>query len=142
MHYNDGGTLLLSFRSSFDAAGGWALDFLPLEVHGPLELHPSCWRCTSAFWTEETASDLMFYEAGLYVFGDGEVETIVERVLPYFQCTNDLIVTLLHCVALRKAVEGDVLEEPMSFAGQWLRAEGSEGKATLTPFGGDALSGK
>ena len=36
-YYEDGGNLLLSYRSGFDAAGDWALDFLPLNIlnHGP-----------------------------------------------------------------------------------------------------------
>ena len=51
---------------------------------------------------------------------------------------DDLIVTLLHYVPLRKAIEKDVLEEPMSFAGQKLKVEGAKG---LRQFGEDALPG-
>ena len=214
-YYETGGTLLLSFRAGFDAAGAWALDFLPLEFHGELGTRPSYWRCTEAFWPEEAESDRVFYEAGLNVVSDA-AETVVERVLPYFERTDehfmshfqappvadaspypavlvgerlayfadpvfrayryhgatfyrdvvervlarligppevgaglartvlslprrrgdDLIVTLLHYVPLRKAVEGDVLEEPMSFAGQRLKAARAR---TVRFFGGDAL---
>ena len=216
-YYEAGGTLLLSFRSGFDAEGVWALDFLPLEFHGALEMHPSYWRCTEAFWAEAAESDRVFYEAGLEV-SSPTADTIVERVLPYFQRTDehfmshfqappvaeasaypaallgerfayfadpvfrayryygatfyrdvvervlerliglpevgkglartilslprrrgdDLVVTLLHYVPLRKAIEKDVLEEPMSFAGQRLKVEGAE---TVRLFGGDELSG-
>ena len=34
-YYEDGGRLLLSYRSGFDAAGDWALDFLPLQHPQP-----------------------------------------------------------------------------------------------------------
>ena len=215
-HYDAGGTLLLSFRSGFDADGTWALDFLPLRFHGELDMHPSYWRCAEAFWAEEAMSDRVFYEAGLNV--SGKAETVVERVLPYFQRTDahfmshfqapplkeaseypavlmgerfayfadpvfrtyryygstfyrdvvervlerligppligkglartilslprrrgdDLIVTLLHYVPLRKAIEKDVLEEPMSFAGQRLNVKNAH---TFRQFGGDTLSG-
>ncbi len=219
-YYENGGNLLLSFQSGYDEKGEWALDFLPLTVHGPLDMHPTYWRCTPEFWPEEEGSDRVFYEAGLNVSSD-EAETIVERVLPYFQRTDehfmshfqappvrdaepypaavmgerfayfadpvfrayrhygstfyrdvverasarligpprvgaglprtilslprrrgdDLIVTLLHYVPLRKALEGDVLEEPMSFAGERLRLEGPADTLTLRQFGGDALQG-
>ena len=216
-YYEAGGTFLLSFRSGFDAKGAWALDFLPLEVHGMLDMYPSYWRCTEAFWSDEAESDRVFYEAGLNV-SSPSAQTIVQRVLPYFQRTDehfmshfqapplkeastypaallgerfayfadpvfrtyryygatfyrdvvervlgrligppavgqglartilslprrrgdDLIITLLHYVPLRKAIEKDVLEEPMSFAGQALKVEGAK---MLRLFGGDTLFG-
>ena len=222
IYYEGGGNLVLSFRSGFDETGMWRLDFLPLRFHGLLEMHPTYWRCTNAFWPEASESDRVFYEAGLNVSSDA-AETVIERVLPYFQRSDehfmshfqappvrdaapypaallgerfayfadpvfrayrtygatfyrdvlervltrlvglpfvgaglartilslprrrgdDLILTLLHYVPLRKALEGDVLEEAMSFAGERLRfAERlTEAVRTVRQYQGDGLPG-
>ena len=86
--YEAGGNLLLSYASGRDAAGEWQLDFLPLTFHGAGEMHPTYWRSTDEFWSGQAQSDRVFYEAGLNVSSDA-AETLVERVLPYFQRTDE-----------------------------------------------------
>ena len=54
---------------------------------------------------------------------------------------NDLLVTLLHYLPVRKAVEGDVIEERLSFAGERLAIHGLQPDATVRVFGGNALTG-
>ena len=87
-YYEAGGNLILSYRSGRDAEGNWQLDFLPLTFHGASDMRPTYWRCTTAFWSGQAQSDRVFYEAGLDVSSDA-AETIVERVLPYFQRTDE-----------------------------------------------------
>jgi hypothetical protein len=200
-YYKRGGHFLLSHRSGFDAAGKWALDFLPLEFEGEVEKFPTYWRARSAFDPEMAVSDRVFYQQGLNVIAGKQTEVLVERVLPYFKRTDlrfsshfqtppvaepdrypaviagerfvyfadpifreyrqagnlaardvwkramarligdapyggglpttvlcvprrrgdYLILTLLHYIPLRKALDIDVIEERMSFAGQILR---------------------
>ena len=44
---------------------------------------------------------------------------------------NDLRLTLLHYVPLRKAIDIDVIEERMSFAGEVLRLPKTAGRANI-----------
>ena len=87
-YYEAGGNLLLSFRSGHDEKGVWKLDFLPLTVHGAESMQPTYWRCKPEFWSDVATSDRVFYEAGLNV-SSGAAQTLVERVLPYFQRTDE-----------------------------------------------------
>ena len=201
VYYANGGRLLVSHRGGFDTHGRWALGFLPMRVRGELEMKPTYWRATPEFWREASRSDRVFYEPGLEIEGLAGTRALVERVLPYFERTDehymshfqappvrdahpypaviagerfvmfadpifgayrqygstfyrdvferalhdligapevgqglartvlclprrrarDLIVTLLHYVPLRKAIEGDVLEEASNLAGEVLR---------------------
>ena len=70
------------------------------------------------------------------LLGEGLARTILS--LPRRR-GDDLIVTLLHYVPLRKAIEGDVLEEAMSFAGEKLSFTRASNE--LRQFGGDVLQG-
>jgi Hypothetical glycosyl hydrolase 6 len=204
-YHANGGNLIVSNRGGFDASGNWALGFLPVGVHGELEMKPTYWRTKPEFWSEASQTDRVFYERGLEIEPLSGARVLVERVLPYFECTDehfmshfqappvrdahqnpavvagerfvmfadpvfgayrqygstfyrdvlervlhsmigvsiagqglartilcvprrraaDLILTLLHYVPLRKAIESDVLEEPSSFAGEVLRVPGA-----------------
>ncbi len=195
--YQAGGKLLISHKGGCDASGKWALDFLPVEVHGAVEEFPTYWRTSADFSPELARTDRVFYEQGLILSAPG-CETLIERVLPYFKrddvryCShlqtpprpegsgqpavlagerfvifadpifreyrtagniaardawklamqrlvgpapfghglastiqvyprrrgNDLILTLLHYVPVRKALNIDMIEERGSFAGQ------------------------
>jgi len=200
-HATRGGGILASHRSGFDAAGAWALPCLPLAFEGEAERWPNYWRARPAFSAAHAGSDRVCYARGMNVKPGPGLEVLVERVLPYFQrtedhfsshaqtppvaapCPNpavvagkgfvyladpvfteyrqtgnlaardfialalerligpppfgqglpttvgvyprrrgrDLILTLLHYVPVRKAIEIDVVEERMSFAGLALR---------------------
>lgn len=200
-----GGKLIVSHRAGRDAAGRWALDFLPLGFNGMVEKFPTYWRAREAFWPELSSSDRVMYSQGVNVFPGRGAKVLVDRVLPYFKRTDltfsshfqtppqsevdrfpavvsgkgfvyfadpifreyrqtgnqaardvwrrvmrhlvgrpligdglpstmlcvprrrkrDLIVTLLHYVPVRKALEIDVCEERMSFAGEILQAPAS-----------------
>lgn len=54
---------------------------------------------------------------------------------------QDLIVTLLHYVPVRKAIEGDVLEEASSFSGQRLYIRGLTPQVKVREFQGKSLPG-
>lgn len=196
-----GGKLVISHLAGRDAAGDWALDFLPLGFNGVVESYPTYWRARAAFWPELSASDRVVYAQGVNVRPGRGTTVLVDRVLPYFKRTDltfsshfqtppqaepdrfpavvsgrgfvyfadpifreyrqtgnqavrdvwrrvmkdlvgpaligdglpttvlcaarrrqrDLLVTLLHYVPVRKALETDVCEERMSFAGEILR---------------------
>jgi hypothetical protein len=213
-YHQQGGQLLISHRAGRDAAGAWALDFLPLRFDGEVEKFPTYWRARPGFWPELSASDRVFYNQGVNVVPSRGLEVLVDRVLPYFKrndltfsshfqtppvaradrhpavvagpgfvyfadpifreyretgnlaardvwkrCVErligpapigaglpttmlvvprrrgrDLILTLLHYVPLRKALQIDVLEERMGFAGEVLHVDGAK---ELRLFGGD-----
>ncbi|HEX8835087.1 MAG TPA: beta-galactosidase trimerization domain-containing protein, partial [Abditibacteriaceae bacterium] len=215
-YHADGGKLLISHRSGFDAQGNWALDFLPLEFAGETEKWPTFWRASGAFNATLAESDRVVYERGLNVLAPG-AEVLVERVLPYFKrddvrfCShfqtppiketdrfpavvagngfiyfadpifreyrqagniaardgwktamqrlaptprlgeglptsvfvaprrrgNDLIVTLLHYIPVRKSLDIDIIEERMTFAGETLRIPGAK---SARIFGGAELT--
>jgi len=200
-YYARGGKLLISCRGACDAAGRWALNFLPVSITGELELYPAYWRTAAGFSRELARTDRVFYQPGLVVAAGPETETLIERVLPYFkrdavrfcshlqtpprpesstqpvliagerfvyfadpifreyrkagniaardacclalqrlvgpapfghglastiQCYprrrgNDLLLTLLHYIPVRKALDIDMIEERSSFAGELLR---------------------
>lgn len=216
--YQRGGKLIVSHHGGRDAAGNWALDFLPLAFAGEGQLFPSYWRTREDFWAEFSASDRVVYAQGTNVRPGRGTEILVDRVLPYFNRTDltfsshfqtppvaqpdrfpavvagknfvyfadpifreyreagntavrdvwrrvmarligpaslgdglpttmlsvprrrkrDLILTLLHYIPLRKALEVDVLEERMGFAGESLRLPPAA--QTVRVFGsGEAL---
>ena len=198
--YGRGGKLILSYRSGFDSAGKWALDFLPLSFSGETEKYPTYWRARPDFDAALHRSDRVFYQRGMNATGGDKTHVLVDRVLPYFKRTDvtfsshfqtppvstvcefpaviagerfvyfadpifreyrqagnlaardvwkramirligrapyadglpttvlsvprrrdsDLILTLLHYIPVRKALDIDVIEERMSFAGQVL----------------------
>ena len=220
-YYEAGGKLLLSYRAGFDAAGNWALDFLPLTFQGqwgkPVEKYPTYWRTRPEFEDSVGDSDRVCYLPGVEVLAGAGTRVMVERVLPYFQRTDaafsshrqappmarpdrspavvegerfvyfadpifrdyretgnlmmrdswhqamnrligkplfgdclpttinvyprrrgdDLILTLLHYVPTRKAVEVDIIEERSGYAGEKLRMPEQIGEARL--FNGPAL---
>ena len=208
-----GGRLIVSHRAGCDAAGRWALDFLPLRFAGEVEKYPAYWRTRRGFAPGLAGSDRVIYSRGLNVVPGRGAQVLVDRVLPYFRRTaltycshaqtppvakpdrfpavvagrrfvyfadpifseyresgnvvtrevwrramerlagpppfgaglpttilcvprrrgRDLLLTLLHYVPVRKALERDVLEEAMGFAGEILRLP--PGAATVRVFG-------
>ena len=65
-------------------------------------MHPTYWRCTQAFWPEASESDRVFYEAGLNV-SSAAAETVIERVLPYFQRSDEHFMSHFQAPPLRDA---------------------------------------
>jgi hypothetical protein len=198
--HENGGTLILSHKSGFDAEGNWALDFIPLTFSGEEDRFPTYWRATKRFDPEMADSDRVVYAQGMKVRRPKGAHILVDRVLPYFKRTavtfsshfqtppiaktdrhpavlrgegfvyfadpifaeyrktgniavrdvwkqvlreligpphfgdglpttievypmrrqSDLILTLLHYVPVRKALDIDVIEERHSFAGEIL----------------------
>ncbi|MEK7476255.1 MAG: alpha-L-fucosidase [Candidatus Coatesbacteria bacterium] len=196
-----GGRLVVSHRSGFDAAGAWALPFLPLAFSGETDRWPNYWRARPGFSPAHAGSDRVCYSRGMNVKPGPGLEVLVDRVQPYFQRTeehfsshaqtppesqpaknpaivagkevvyladpvfteyrqtgnlaardfvrlamdrlagpapfgaglpttvgvyprrrgHDLLLTLLHYVPVRKAIEIDVIEERMGFTGLSLR---------------------
>jgi hypothetical protein len=84
--YQNGGKLIVSHRAVFNTEGQFLLDFLPLSFHGEAEKWPTFWRATQDF-LPQAQGDRVFYQRGLCVRGEG-LETLVQRVLPYFQRTD------------------------------------------------------
>lgn len=199
--YRNGGSLILSHRSGFDAEGNWALDFLPLSFAGETEKYPTYWRARAPLAGVIGNSDRVVYEQGMNAAGGAGTEVWADRVLPYFKRNAvtfsshlqtppvkeadvhpaiiagerfvyfadpifgeyrksgnfmmrdawehaaraligpaaygeglprtaqvyprrreaDLLLTLLHYIPMRKALDIDVLEEPSTFAGEVLR---------------------
>jgi hypothetical protein len=213
-----GGRLIVSHRGGFDAEGRWALDFLPLTFHGEVEKFPTFWRARAGFDKALSASDRVFYQAGLNVKGGKGVKVLVDRVLPYFKRTavtfsshfqtppvarpcafpavlagerfvyfadpvfreyrqsgniaardvwrramhdligpapfgdglpttvlvyprrrgKDLLLTLLHYIPVRKAMDIDVIEERSTFAGEELRLAGAGEETRVRVFASGA----
>jgi hypothetical protein len=84
-----GGQLILSYHAGRDAAGQFALDFLPLQFAGDVDKFPTFWRARRSFWPEFAASDRVFYAQGANLVPDRGLEVLVDRVLPYFK-RNDV----------------------------------------------------
>ncbi len=91
-YYAAGGKLLLSCRSGFDAAGRWALDFLPLEFAEegarPVPKYPTYWRAGEEYADLIGHADRVCYLPGVLVTAGEGTRVLVERVLPYFQRTD------------------------------------------------------
>ncbi len=92
-YYADGGKLLLSGRSGFDAAGKWALDFLPLEFSEdgtarPVPKYPTYWRAREECADILGRADRVCYLPGVLVTAGAGTRVLVERVLPFFQRTD------------------------------------------------------
>jgi hypothetical protein len=83
-----GGKLLLSFRAGRDAAGNFALDFLPLKFDGLGEKFPTFWRARRDFWPELSQSDRVIYAQGAQVRPGRGAKVLIDRVLPYFRRTD------------------------------------------------------
>ncbi|HEY9248580.1 MAG TPA: alpha-L-fucosidase, partial [Rariglobus sp.] len=88
VYHAAGGMLIVSHQSGRDAAGRWALDFLPLHFAGAVEKFPTYWRARKTFWPELSASDRVVYAQGLNVKPGRGVKVLVDRVLPYFKRTD------------------------------------------------------
>ncbi len=91
-YYENGGHLLLSYRSGFDAAGDWALDFLPLHIldHGrDVARYPTYWRTGPEMLPAVGETDRVCYMAGVEVEAGVGTRVLVERVMPYFQRTPE-----------------------------------------------------
>src|SRR5690606_38689160 len=83
-----GGKLVISHLAGRDAAGDWALDFLPLAFNGLVEKYPTYWRARAAFWPALSASDRVVYAQGVNVRPGRGTKVLVDRVLPYFKRTD------------------------------------------------------
>ena len=83
--YQKGGKILASYKGGCDASGRWALDFLPIQIAGELELFPAYWRTNPDFSAELARADRVFYQPGLIVRAGLGAEVLAERVLPYFK---------------------------------------------------------
>ncbi len=96
-----GGKLLISHESAFDdecrAAHG-----LALRRAARSEVFPTYWRAAPGFAPELAGSDRVFYSAGLDVAHDG-ADVLIERVLPYFQRTEQRFCSHRHAPPLRDA---------------------------------------
>ena len=91
-YYENGGRLLLSYRSGFDAAGDWALDFLPLSIRErgrDVEQYPTYWRSGPEMRPAVGEMDRVCYMAGVEVELVAGNRVLVERVMPYFQRTPE-----------------------------------------------------
>lgn len=218
-YYEAGGSIIVAHRGGCDEHGQWALPFLPVTINSQLDMQPTYWRARPEFWPELSRSDRVFYERGLNVSGGHGTRVLVERVLPYFERSDqhfmghfqappvrdphpypaviagerfavfadpvfgtyrhygatiyrdvlerilhgligppqigaglprtvlsvprrrgdDLIVTLLHYIPIRKAIEGDVIEERSSFAGDFLRVTELPADSSARLFKGSTL---
>ena len=115
-YYADGGKLLLSYRSGFDAEGRWALDFLPyvLENAGrDVELYPTYWRARPDMVDAVGRGDRVCYMAGVEVRALAGTRVLVERVLPYFRRTEENFSSHLY---VPSTVEAD--KSPAVIAGE------------------------
>ena len=91
-YYENGGRLLLSYRSGFDASGDWALDFLPLNIRDKgrdVAQFPTYWRSGLEMRPAVGETDRVCYMAGVEVEVGVETRVLVERVMPYFQRTPE-----------------------------------------------------
>jgi hypothetical protein len=84
-----GGRILASHRSGFDAAGTWALPCLPLAFDGETDRWPNYWRARPEFSPAHAGSDRVCYSRGINVTPGPGQEILVDRVLPYFQRTEE-----------------------------------------------------
>jgi hypothetical protein len=207
---------MVCHKGGCDAAGKWALDFLPVAITGEVREFPGYWRTRPDFSPDLARTDRVFYQQGLVLSAPG-CETLIERVPPYFKrddvryCSHlqtpprpessgqavllagerfvvfadpifreyrqsgniaardawklamrrligpapfgdglastiqlyprrrgdDLILTLLHYIPVRKALDIDMIEERSSFAGEVLRLPEAAKEARI--FGGIVL---
>ncbi len=87
-YYTNGGKLILSHRSGFDAAGNWRLDFLPFRPLGESGYKPTYWRPVAEFSTQGSGDDRVIYSEGMNIEQDGSAAVLVQRVLPLFKRTD------------------------------------------------------
>jgi hypothetical protein len=200
-YLGQGGKILLSGTSGFDAKGKNEIPGVQLRRTGTVDLFPTYWRAKAAFSPALSRSDRVVYLAGENVEAGRGGAVWVERVLPYFKRTDltfsshyqtpprakadrhaaviggkkfvyfadpifreyrqsgniavrdgclealrrligpapfgaglpttilsvprrrgkDLLLTLLHYIPTRKALDIDMIEERSSFAGEFLR---------------------
>ncbi len=199
-----GGKILLSGKSGFNASGKNEVPGVALRRTGSVDLYPTYWRTKAAFSKPLSRSDRVVYLPGENIETNRSVSVLVERVLPYFKRTDltfsshfqtppqakadrhpavvagknfvyfadpifqeyrqsgniavrdgclealrrlvgpapfghglpgtvlsvprrrrrDLLLTLLHYISTRKALDIDMIEERSSFAGESLRLTG------------------
>jgi hypothetical protein len=83
-----GGKVILSHRSGFDDLGECLLPGVALKRTGEVVKFPTYWRARAGFAPALSRSDRVVYLPGSNVRAGDGVETLVERVLPYFQRTD------------------------------------------------------
>lgn len=101
--YKNGGSLILSHRSGFDAEGNWALDFLPLEFSGTVEKYPAYWRAAEPLQSAIGAGDRVVYSQGMNVKGGAGTQVWAQRVLPYFKRNAATFSSHLHTPPQKEA---------------------------------------
>jgi hypothetical protein len=112
-YYARGGKILVSHKGGCDAAGKWALDFLPITIEGNVEQFPAYWRTKASFSPELARTDRVFYQQGVVVKAGPGTETLVERVLPYFK--RDAV---RYCSHLQTPPRPDSSGQPVVIAGE------------------------
>jgi hypothetical protein len=83
-----GGKILLSGRSGFNAQGRNELPGVKLRRTGTVDLYPTYWRAKGTFSPALSRSDRVVYLPGENIETGRGVSIWVERVLPYFKRTD------------------------------------------------------
>jgi len=83
-----GGKILLSGKSGFNAEGKNEIPGVHLRRTGSVDLYPTYWRAKAAFSPGLSRSDRVVYLPGENIETGRGVSVWVERVLPYFKRTD------------------------------------------------------
>ena len=83
-----GGKIILSGESGFNAAGKNEIPGVDLRRTGTVDLFPSYWRAKAEFSPALSRSDRVVYLPGENIEPGRGVSVLVERVLPYFKRTD------------------------------------------------------
>jgi hypothetical protein len=87
-YYENGGKLVLSFRSGFDEADNWKLGFLPFRPITRSGFRPTYWRTSPDLCERWSRSERVVYSEGMNTHLEAGAEVLVQRVLPCFQRTD------------------------------------------------------
>ncbi|MCC5842967.1 MAG: alpha-L-fucosidase [Verrucomicrobia bacterium] len=111
-----GGKLLAAGDTVFqDAEQGWG-PFSPLTRNGECAFAPAYWRARAPWKNALGTDDRVVYPRGLRVNAAGSVETLVDRVAPYFQRSD-----LKFCSHFQAPPRKEILEEPAILrSGNWI----------------------
>jgi hypothetical protein len=139
----------LTFSSHFQTPPGEATDRYPAVVAGEGFVYFADpifreYRQTGNMAARDVWKKVMARFVGPPTFGDGLPTTV--QVYP-MRKGRDLLLTLLHYIPIRKAMDIDVIEERSSYAGEVLKIGGKAGKVlcfesgeSLEPIGGGAFA--
>ncbi len=87
-YVTQGGKILLSGKSGFNADGKNEIPGIDLTRTGSVDLYPTYWRAKAAFSPSLSTSDRVIYSQGENVEAGRGATIWVERVLPYFKRTD------------------------------------------------------